>query len=339
MKPVGLALSGGGTRCLVFGELLVLLEKNGYLTNVKNIWGTSAGALIGALYLLCRSAERVKALLWGLDFVSLRNVDVSNLLNIMNTWAMDNGAAMLNGIERLMEAASPGSSSKSLRDYPGLHTVIADLTLGITVVVSAENFPDLRVAEAVRASMTLPIFIRPYISPQGHIWVDGGVRANFPWLQVPAGLRDSVLGFKFSRGERVVPRNFSEFIHSMVHFDEPKKDYGRGINILEIPTPPYPAWFLRLRPEDYELITELARTSYDAWIAGNESKPSASLVHPQETSGIQIPSAPLCTHPPSSLQHCTAESSGIPQAYPVPSQDSSPRSQPRMQRISRRWSM
>jgi predicted acylesterase/phospholipase RssA len=372
----GLVLSGGGTRCLVYGELLLLLENGGHLAHIERVWSTSAGALVGMLYLLCRSAARVKSLLWDLDFASFRNVNVSNLFNIMNTWAIDDGAAMLAGIERCMEAALPGSSTMLLRDLPGLHTIVADLTRGVTVAVSATNYPNLRVAEAVRASMSLPIIIRPYTSPEGHIWVDGGLRANFPWALVPEELRGTVLGLKFNRGERTSPRNFSDFIHSMVHFDEPKKElpamYSR--NILEIPTPPFPAWFLRPRAEDYELVTALARTSYDAWfskqstpadLAAAEGKAAsvpkhaadsggaehpaviASLTnvrlgdsgHPPRTSESQTPPAPPCTRPPFSPPHCTAESSGIPRACPAPSQDSSPRSPPLVAPPSRRWSL
>lgn len=356
-EPTGLILSGGGTRCLAYGELLVLLENAGHLTKVTKMWGTSAGALVGMLYILCRSAARVKSLLWELDFSTLRNVEVSNLLNIVNTWAMDDGHAMLAGIEKLMETAIPGSSSWRLRDCPGIHTIIADLTRGVTLVVSAANYPNLRVAEAVRASMTLPIYVKPYISPEGHYWVDGGLRANFPWFQVAEEDRASAIAFRFSSGERKSPRNLNEFIHSMVHFDEPKKDFAlHGQNIIEIPTPPYPAWFLRLRPTDYELVSALALQSFDVWVS-RRSKPSvasaegnalfASLTNvrlgdsmcPPETSGSPPPSAPPCTHPPTSPLHCTAESSGNHLACPTPSQDSSQPLLPPLTRPSRRWSL
>ena len=338
-RPQTLVFSGGGTRCLVFCELLVLLENAGHLVEARSFWGTSAGALIAALYAVCRSAVRVKSLLWDLDFSSLRNVELSVMLNMMNTWAIDDGGAMLAGITRLLDAAGTGGGDLKLRDRPGLHIVVADLNVRETLVLSAANYPDLRIADAVRASMSLPIFLRPYVSPTGHYWVDGGVRANFPWGCVPEADRASALGFRFSKPVFEAPRNFSEYILSMVHFDEAKKRQDvYDPNILVVPTPPFPAWFLRLRPEDYVLLVKLAHSSYEAWISRCALTTSVASTHPPETTGIPQPSAPPCTHPPSSPPHCTVGSSGSPQASQEPSQGSFPHLLPPRSPIFRRWS-
>lgn len=344
--PETLVFSGGGTRCLVFGELLVHCESGGHLRSVRDVWGTSAGALLATLYALTRSAVRTRTLLFDLDFSSFRNVDVGSLLNFMNTWGVDDGTAMIAAIERLLELALPGGSRLLLRDVTGLHIVVADLTVRRTVVLSAETYPDLRVSHAIRASMSLPIFLRPYISPEGHYWVDGGVRANFPWSLLPVTARASALGFRFARVEQGAPKSLSDYILSMVHFDEAKKtvEVFDPKQVLSVPTPPYPAWFLRLRAEDYVYISELARGAYDAWMALTASEPVCALtplgasVCPPGTSGNPPLSDPPCTPPPVFPAHHTVESSGSPPVCPAPSQGSSPHSLPRTQRISRRWS-
>lgn len=355
--PTTLVFCGGGTRCLVFCELLVLLENGGHLSKVNDYWGTSAGALIATLYALCHSATHVKSVLWDLDFSKLRNVDVSVMLNIMNTWAMDDGHAMLTGIKQVMESVSHGSSELRMRDRHGLHIVVADITTRETVVISATNYPDLPIAEAVRASMSLPIFLKPCLSPEGHYWVDGGVRANFPWHLLSESDRKSALGFRFSPPIFQSPRNLSEYIISMIHFDESRKSHDYGKNVIIVPTPPFPAWFLRLRAEDYELLQKLAHLSYENWVkdfskhedgsAAAEGtarsvsvlKHADGLIRPQEMSGSPPPSAPPCIPQSSSPAHHTVESSGIPQASQAPCQDSSPLLSPPPQPISRRWSL
>jgi hypothetical protein len=241
-----------------------------------------------------------------------------------------------------------------------------------TVVLSAANYPDLRIGEAVRASMTLPIFIRPFLAPNGHIWVDGGVRANFPWFCVPEAARGQALGLCFARHEFSAPRNLSEYILSMIHFDESKKTavpYASN-NIITAATPPFPAWFLRLRAEDYTLVVSLARAAYEDWVArraavtamaesltvvrlggsvgcgaaggrpaGIElSERPAGSGRPQESCGSPLLSAPPNTPASSSPAHHTVEPLDIPLASLTPSRGSSPHSPPRKSPISRRWS-
>jgi predicted patatin/cPLA2 family phospholipase len=341
-----LVFSGGGTRCLVLAELLVLLEHGGHLHSVEKLYGTSAGALLAALYTLSRSASHAKKILWDLDFSSFRNVEVSNLLNFMNTWAMDDGTALQTSINKLLDYAVTDGSVLLLRDVPSLHICVADLTVRQTIVLSAANYPLMRVGEAIRVSMTLPIFIKPFVSPEGHIWVDGGVRANFPWFVVPETERDSALGLCFMKTEFESPRNLSEYILSMIHFDESKKTkvpYGSK-QIICASTPPFPAWFLRLRPTDYELVITLARAAYDDWIArltggtGLTNVTPVCLMHPPGNCGTPLPSAPPHTPLPVSPVHHTVEPLDIPRVSQEPSRDSSPHSPPRKLQIVRRWS-
>jgi predicted acylesterase/phospholipase RssA len=336
MQTKTLVFSGGGTRCLVFVELLVLLENGGHFGKVCEYWGTSAGALIAALYALCHSAARVKTLLWDFDFSTLRNVDVGVMLNILQTWGIDDGSCMLRGIEHLLEAVRPGASKLKMRDIPGLYICVADLTIRETIVVNGTNFPDLRIAEAVRASMSFPIFLKPYISPNGHIWVDGGVRANFPWHVMSPAQRESALGFAFAQSIHENPRNLSEYMLSMIHFDETKKikELLHSKQVIRVPSPPFPAWFLRLGESDYVMICQLAHTAYNNWISCEDGS-----VHPPKTSESLLPSAPHCIPPPISPAHHTVAHSGIPQACQEPFQDSSQHLQPRTQLIDRRWSL
>lgn len=339
-----LIFSGGGTRCLVLAELLFLLEHDGHLKDVNTYYGTSAGALLAALYTLSRSALRTKTILWKLDFSTFRNVEVSTLLNFMNTWAMDDGIALQTGINKLLDFIITGGSSLLLRDAPGLHICVADLTTRQTLVLSAANYPDLRIGEAVRASMSLPIFIKPYRAPNGNIWVDGGVRANFPWFQVPESVRNTALGLCFANTEFTSPRNLSEYILSMIHFEESKKThmFYNSCNIISAATPPFPAWFLQLRESDYKLVGELARTAYDDWCArltaATPSEQPVCLKHPQENYESLPQSVPQNTPLPSFPVRHTVELSDTPPVSLGPSRDSSPHLLPRKLPISRRWS-
>jgi predicted acylesterase/phospholipase RssA len=255
----------------VFLQSLIDLESHGTLRNVNEYWGTSAGSLLASLYALTKSATTVKRLMKSVDYSKFRNIDISNLVNINSTWGLDDGKSLIGQLELLFETIETGAKSKCMRDVEGLHIVVTDLNNRESLVLHGGNYPDLRIVEAVRASMSLPVFFKPYIHKlSGHYWVDGGVRHNFPWDLLPNdAARDEALGFAFSKFGGSL-RTFNEYMFSMVHFDEPKKlQQFRKIwkhNILWHTTPPFPAWFTNLRDDDYALIDSIGQSVTQEWI-------------------------------------------------------------------------
>lgn len=340
--PRRLVFTGGGTRCLVFVSALAELSTAGMLKAVDSYWGTSAGAMLAALLALSnKDVEKVKTALWSADYSKFRDVDVANVFGILDKWGLDDGASLTAELSRLLEATRVGGSRMVMRDLSGLHVVVSDLHAHETVVVSAANYPDLRIVDAIRASMSLPIFFRPFVCPtNGHMWVDGAVRANFPWNMLPDDdARRQSLGFSFEKTWEVGPHTFQEYIFSMIHFDEPKKIQAYkhlwGQQILWFPTPPYPAWFVRFRSEDFHLVEAAGKQGYALWA---EKRVKADSAPPPGTSGNPTSSAPHHTPSPTSPADRTAGSSGSPRAFPTPCRGSSPPQSPRKQPTFRRWS-
>jgi predicted acylesterase/phospholipase RssA len=337
--PKRLVFCGGGTRCLVFLQTLVELEKQKQLINVNEYWGTSAGALLASLLAISKSATQVKDIMFAANYSSFRNIDINNMLSFTSSWGLDDGNSLVGEIERLFEIVEPGSKTMKLRDISGLHIVVSDLTTHSTVVCNANSYPNMRVIDAIRASMSLPIFFRPYIHENGHYMVDGAIRANFPWHVLPSDdARKEALGFTFEKSWIGGPKTFMEYIFSMVHFDEPKKVQQLkntwSSNIIWYPTPPFPAWFVRLCPEDFELITSIGAAAANNWLTL-----SADLASPPEKIGNlpafvphHIPSQGL---PP----QYTGESLGIQTPSRGPFQDSSPPQLPQTSPSFRRWSV
>lgn len=339
-QPARLVFAGGGTRCLIYMQALVELERAGRLGRVGEYWGTSAGALLASLLAIGRSPTRVKDVLWGADFTKFRDIDVTNLLGIMNTWGLDDGARLTGEIERLFEVLETGSSMRRLCDISGLHIVVSDLTLHETVVCNAVSYPTLRIVDVVRASMTLPLFFRPFRSPiDGHIFVDGAVRAHFPWDVLPSDeARRDALGFSFQKSWIGGPKSFTEYIFSMIHFDEPKKIASQkrmwGAHILWFPSPPFPAWYVRFSDADFRMVDAMSTRTYEEWLTR-----AGDLEYPPKTSESLPPSVRPCTPPQTCPERHTAERSGNPQASLERPQDSFPHLSPRTSQGCRRWSL
>lgn len=340
-KPKRLVFGGGGARVTVYNHALQQLEATGMLTDVCEYWGTSAGALYAALLSLTgATATKLRNLIWTTDFKQFRNLDVKNLLNIQTTWGVDDGARLTVEVERLFEAMESGSSRKTLADLPALHTVVADVTLRETVVLSAKNYPCLRAVDAVRASMALPLYLQPFHCPiDGHLMVDGGLRANFPWDLLPAECVNESLGFAIEKEEIPPPLTFTEYIFTMIHHEAaPRNRVLRAAfptQILWFKTPPFPAWFSRFQAEDYALVDSISAEAYDTWFTAVQG----DSTHLLETTESPVLCAPPNTPQSISPVRHTDESSDIPSPLTTPDRDSSPPRSLHTQRPSRRWSV
>ncbi len=344
--PKRLIFSGGGTRCLAFLPALRTLERQHVLTEVQEWWGTSAGSLLATLLGITRSADRVQEIMHQTNFVRFRDVSLLNMVNFTSAWGLDDGLGMTAEIERILEIAHPGASQWTFADASGIHIVVADLNVYQTVVCSSTTFPTLRLVDAVRASMSLPVFYRPFRCPtNGHIWVDGGLRAAFPWDCLPSkAARDESLGFAFERAWMSGPRTFTEYIFSMLHFEDPqqitalKRDWPR--NILWFASPPFPAWYVRLKADDFTLLETLADVAVSGWrmasagSVGPTPSPSDSG-RPRSPPLSEDPSTP----PPESPGHRTGELWDIPPPFRgllrAPFRDSPPH----ISQSRRRWSL
>ena len=327
---------GGGSRCAVFVQALIELETVGLLTDVREYWGTSAGAYLAMILAIGASPSKIRPILLETKFHKFRDMDVRNLLSFQTTWGLDDGLSLLYELERIVGLMGR-SSDICLRDVPTLHIVITNVTLRETTVVSAKTYPNIRVVDAVRASMSLPFFYRPYKEPlSGHLWIDGALRENFPWNLLPTDEeREQTVGFCFNQ-PATEPTSLLQYVFSMVHFDEPRKmvDWKKRWNhrILWFPIPPFPAWYSRIDSEDVELVTESGKRVATEWLLSLGTAAS-------RTEGIP-PLSALPNNPPSENRlHFVAESSGIlkssalsPQEYPSPPPLKSGSS-------SRRWSV
>ena len=291
MLPKRLVFCGGGTRCLVFLQALVELEKKGTLTNVKEYWGTSAGAIIATLFALTKSSKTVKKIMFEANYTNFRDIDLSNLFGIQTTWGLDDGKLIVKEFERVFDMIEPGAKSKCLADVKGLNIVVSDITLRETIVCNSKTFPNLPIIDAIRASMSLPIFFKPYIhKPSGHIWVDGAIRANFPWHLLPDDAsRSESLGFAFEKSSMYKPpKSLMEYLHALHNFDEAKRFYELreqwSKHILFFPLPPYPSWFIRLKQEDFELIDTLSMEGLTNWYAKTRATSTVSSTTEQTLS-------------------------------------------------------
>lgn len=184
-----LVLSGGGSRGLAHGGVLLALEELGHDPDM--VIGTSMGAVVGALYAAgaepAEIRERILAVGWADLFtptpmilgparavhhpmLSL-DLDLGPLRfsrGLLGQWRINRALARL-----LFDAnaRSRGDFDRLPRRY---RAIAADLETGDAVVLDGGDL-----ARAARASMAVPGFFAP-VAWDGRTLVDGGIADNLP---------------------------------------------------------------------------------------------------------------------------------------------------------------
>jgi NTE family protein len=161
-RKVGLALGGGYARGLAHIGVLEVLEREGIPVDL--IAGTSAGALVGALYAAEQDASLIRKQATQMDWVGLTSlID----LNIRRSGFLG-GRRVAGLLKRLM-----GDVRFEELTIP-LSCVATDIITGDEVVLRQGS-----VLEAVRASISVPVLFT-VVKKDGRFLVDGGLVNNVP---------------------------------------------------------------------------------------------------------------------------------------------------------------
>lgn len=191
-----LAVEGGGVKGVAYPGALQVLEAGGVLPKIERVAGTSAGSILAALVALGYTPAEMQALMLDLDFKQFE--DGSTLggpERFFRKFGWFKGDYFLEWMQcRVSErTGNPDATFADLHADPvkfnDLFVLSTDLSRRRSQVFSFETSPDLPVAEAVRASMSIPLFFEAYAIDDGlfgetgaqqDLFVDGGVLDNFP---------------------------------------------------------------------------------------------------------------------------------------------------------------
>lgn len=156
---IGLVLSGGGTRGFAHLGVIQALNEAGIFPDV--ISGTSAGALIGALY-----ADRYT------PGEILKLMNSSSRLDFMRPALPREGLLQINGIIKILKTSLRSRNFEELK-IP-LFVTATDLNNGKAVYFSEGDLFD-----PVIASASIPVLFQP-VKIGDISYVDGGVLDNLP---------------------------------------------------------------------------------------------------------------------------------------------------------------
>jgi NTE family protein len=156
---IGLALGGGAARGFAHIGVIKALEAQGIVPDI--IVGTSAGAVVGALYAS------------GLSGFELQKIALDMDAGQIGDWSLPDRGVFKG--EALQNFVNHAVANRPLEKLPRSFSVVAtDLKSGESVLFRTGN-----TGMAVRASSAVPGVFQP-VSINGHEYVDGGLVSPIP---------------------------------------------------------------------------------------------------------------------------------------------------------------
>ncbi len=198
-----LVFKGGGVRGIAYMGALEVLDDLGIVDNIERVAGTSAGAIAAALVSFRLKADETRDLFNSLDIprVAQSLTDErdqkfwepkrdDNYRRFFSSYGWYSSQYFHRWLEGVIAGQCDGNGRATFREFKergfrDLYVVAANVSRHRAEVFSAVDTPDVAVADAVRMSISIPIFFEALRFDgrqlgQGDYYTDGGIYDNFP---------------------------------------------------------------------------------------------------------------------------------------------------------------
>lgn len=199
-----LIFEGAGIRGIAYCGALMELDERGMLTEIKRVGGTSSGAITASLLSVGYTPGEIYEIIGNTDFGEFNDGKLWFIGGIYRTkkylgWYK--GDRFLQWLRELIQVKTGDQNitfrelaerAKTNSNFKELLIAATSLNHQVTLLFHKDNYPDMCIADAVRASMAVPLYFEPVIiddngkvieqknmKPGHHICVDGGFTANY----------------------------------------------------------------------------------------------------------------------------------------------------------------
>ncbi len=220
MKQIcDIVMEGGGVKGLGLVGALAALDAKGF--SFRRVAGTSAGAIIGSLVAAGMSVNDLKTLMQSFDYSKFRDPGIMDRLGLPGkglSLLFEKGIYEGNYLRNILseelaklgvvtfadlKISEPWAQKLPPEQRYKLVVNVADISRGRLIrlpwdYAKYDLDPDTqKVADAVRASMSLPFFYEPVRLGKSFL-VDGGTLSNFPITLFDNGGNEPTFGIKLS---------------------------------------------------------------------------------------------------------------------------------------------
>jgi len=186
-----LVFEGGGVKGIAYVGALKVMDEKGIIPAIKRIGGTSAGAINAVLIGLGFTLDETKSILSSLDFNDFMDDSwgiIKDVKRLVDEYGWYKGDYFRNWIGKLIKEKTGNTEAtfadieamKNTQNFKSMYFMGTNLSTSFSEIFSAEHTPRICIADAVRISMSIPLFFAAKRSIRSDVYVDGGVLNNYP---------------------------------------------------------------------------------------------------------------------------------------------------------------
>ncbi|MFM9986835.1 MAG: patatin-like phospholipase family protein, partial [Flavobacteriales bacterium] len=193
-----------GIRGIAYCGALMELENAGILSSVETMGGTSSGAITACFYSVGYTPTEIYEVIGNTNFGQFNDGKwgiIGGLYRLKNELGYYPGDELLSWLEDHIEAKTGNRNltflelsqlAESHTNFKNLVIAATSLNHQRTLYFSTESYPHMRIADAVHASMAVPLYFEPVaidkhgivveksqVTTEHNLCADGGITANF----------------------------------------------------------------------------------------------------------------------------------------------------------------
>lgn len=212
-QPVvkNLVFEGAGIKGIAYSGVIKELENRKLMDSIENIGGTSSGAITAMMLSIGYNADEIENLISQTKFQKFNDgkfffIGGFHRMNKNFGWYRTKKFNLW--LENIIYQKTGNQditfNELSEKGYKNLFIAATDLTLQKLVILSKETFPNMKIKDAVRISMSIPLYFEAaFVNNKGellqndtaydtHVMVDGGILGNFPIFMFDTYQADSI---------------------------------------------------------------------------------------------------------------------------------------------------
>jgi len=213
-----LVLGPGGLAMFSLFGFMKRLKEKGLLDDLQEISGSSAGALTAFCYLIDMSTEDVLK-------VDIKSLSKFSIKNLIKTGGLINTEQSIEFLKSLSPVTFAELYEKT---KVKLHVSALSIEKSSPVYFSVDTAPNMMVADAVLASMSIPFMFPPHLG-----YLDGSLTEELPWTPFSSCVPDDVLAVRIPWDEMPEAKGPMKMILKTVFmiFNMRSKFIGPSVNI------------------------------------------------------------------------------------------------------------
>lgn len=197
---------GGGIRGTAYVGAVQALNELGI--EIDGCAGSSVGAVFAGLYTIGYTTEELKELFYKTNFDIFRDINI----DILKVFAITKGDYFQNWIKELIEKKFYGENYAEGKNPPVRFCDLDKKLVILSVNLSDSSYhefskectPDVEIAYAIRASVSIPGFFKP-VEYNGKYLVDGDLIKSWPLWRISKNLcpkNSKILEFRLEDNEK-----------------------------------------------------------------------------------------------------------------------------------------